>query len=87
MAGTIYGVHKTTVYLPAELDARLGAEAKAEGVSKAELIRRGVAQLLEASPRRPRSKPLPTFTGTGTRTMEQIDHDLVEQIAERASRR
>lgn len=36
-------MRKTTVYLPEELDARLEAEAKAEGVSKAELIlsRRG----------------------------------------------
>ncbi len=80
-------MHKTTVYLPADLDARLEAEAKAEGVSKAELIRRSVTQLLAASPRQPRSKPLPTFTGKGPRTMEQIDRDLVEQIAERAPRR
>lgn len=80
-------MQKTTIYLPADLDMRLEAEAKAEGVSKAELIRRGVAQLLETSRRKRRARPLPVFSGSGTRTMEQLDRDLVDQIAERAARR
>lgn len=80
-------MRKTTVYLPEELDARLEAEAKAEGVSKAELIRRGVAQLLDARQRPRQAKPLPTFTGSGTRPVEKIDRDLVEQIAQRSARR
>ncbi|MFJ1594413.1 ribbon-helix-helix protein, CopG family [Kitasatospora albolonga] len=38
---------KTTVYLPEDLEVRLDAEAAATGVSKADLIRRGIALLLE----------------------------------------
>ncbi|MFT4008770.1 MAG: CopG family transcriptional regulator [Nocardioidaceae bacterium] len=80
-------MQKTTVYLPEELDLRLEAEARAEGVSKAELIRRGVAQLLDASTRPKRAKPLPVFHGGRTRSPEERDRTLVEQIAERAARR
>ncbi|MBB1258812.1 ribbon-helix-helix protein, CopG family [Streptomyces sp. OF8] len=35
------------MYLPEDLKARLDAEAAATGVSRAELIRRGIAMLLE----------------------------------------
>lgn len=80
-------MRKTTVYLPVELDLRLEAEAKAEGVSKAELIRRGVARLLDDSQRTRRAKPLPVFHGKRTRAMDEIDHDLVDQISQRAARR
>jgi hypothetical protein len=78
---------KTTVYLPDELDRRLEAEAAIEGVSKAELVRRGVARLLEENVRPRLSNPLPVFRGGRTRTMEEIDHDLVDEIARRAARR
>jgi len=37
--GTIYGMHRTTVYLPEEMKARLTAEAERRGVSEAEVIR------------------------------------------------
>src|SRR6266567_4122256 len=52
---------KTTVYLPEELELRLDAESAATGVSKAELIRKGVALLLDGSDRPKRSQPLPIF--------------------------
>ena len=32
------------------------------------------------------AKPLPTFTGDGPRTMEQIDRDITDQVAERTER-
>jgi len=40
--GTIYGMHRTTVYLPEEMKARLAAEAERRGLSEAEIIRRAV---------------------------------------------
>jgi hypothetical protein len=52
-------VKRTTVYLPDELDARLKAEMAVTGVSKAELIRRAIAMLLDAS--EPKRHPLPVF--------------------------
>ena len=43
-------MHKTTVYLPDELKARLAGEARRQGVSEAELIRAAI----QASVARPR---------------------------------
>ncbi|MBD0020579.1 ribbon-helix-helix protein, CopG family [Gordonia pseudamarae] len=80
-------MHKTTVYLPEELDQRLEAEAKAEGVSKAELIRRGVTKLLDESRRPRQAKPFPVFRSGRSRTVDELREDLVGQIAERAARR
>ncbi|MCB9440695.1 MAG: ribbon-helix-helix protein, CopG family [Mycolicibacterium sp.] len=80
-------MNKTTVYLPAALDLRLEAEAKAEGVSKAELIRRGITKLLDESDRPRRAKPLPVFRGVGDRTLDDRDRELTDEIAERAARR
>ncbi len=80
-------MQKTTVYLPEELDLRLEAEAAAEGVSKAELIRRGVTRLLDETARRPRSKPLPVFDSGRPRSAEELGRDVGEQIAERTARR
>ena len=48
--GTIYGMHRTTVYLPHELKARLAEEAGVRGITEAECIRRAVEQWL-ARPR------------------------------------
>jgi len=56
-----YGMNKTTVYLPEELEVRWDAEAAATGVSKAELIRRGIAMLLDASSRPKPDISLPVF--------------------------
>jgi hypothetical protein len=79
-------MNKTTVYLPDELEARLDAEAAATGVSKAELIRRGIAMLLNASQPRKR-RPLPVFHSGRVRDAEQMDDELYAHIKERAARR
>lgn len=79
-------MRKTTVYLPEELDLRLEAEAKASGVSKAELIRRGIVALLGVPDRPERPAPLPIFDSGRPRTPEQLDEDLVAQLSLRATR-
>lgn len=43
---------RTTVYLPADLKARLEAEAKRRGVTEAEVIRVAVERELSRRPRR-----------------------------------
>jgi Arc/MetJ-type ribon-helix-helix transcriptional regulator len=45
MYGTMYGVKRTTVYLPDELKAALERTAADTGRSEAELIREGVRQV------------------------------------------
>jgi len=46
--GTIYGMHshKTTIYLPEELKKALTQEAKRQGCSEAEVIRKAVAAVV-----------------------------------------
>jgi hypothetical protein len=80
-------MRKTTVYLPEDLDLRAEAEAEALGVSKAELIRRGLIALLDASDRPKRSGPLPVFDSGRPRTAAELDDDLLDQLRSRVSRR
>ncbi len=87
MGGTIYFMVKTTVYLPEDLEIRLEAESTASGVSKAELIRRGIAMLLNASARPDRAQPLPTFTSGRPLTPEEMDEDIYRHIRDQARRR
>lgn len=55
----MYGMDKTTVYLPRPLKEALAAAARRRGVSEAELIREGIALVTATGePRRPR---LPLF--------------------------
>lgn len=78
---------KTTVYLPEELDVRLEAESASSGVSKAELIRRGVALVLDASPHPRRSGRLPVFDSGQRLTADEMDQLVHEHVQERAARR
>lgn len=87
MGGTIYGMIKTTVYLPDDLEVRLDAEAAATGVSKAELIRRGIAMLLDASDRPRDSAPLPVFRSGRSRSVDEMRDDIYRQIKQRSARR
>lgn len=79
-------VNKTTVYLPDELESRLDAHSAATGVSKAELVRRGIAMLLNAAPPRKRY-PLPLFHSGQVRDAQQMDDAVYAHIKERAARR
>ncbi len=87
MGGTIYGMNKTTVYLPDELEVRLDAEATATGVSKAELIRRGIAMLLDASDRPRNDAPLPVFRSGRSRSADEMRDDIYLEIKQRSARR
>ena len=87
LGGTIYGMLKTTVYLPDLLDSRLAAEAAATGVSKAELIRRAVVKLLDESERPRTDATLPVFSSGRSMTSEQMDEEIYAQIKERSASR
>ena len=80
-------MNKTTVYLPEELEVRLDAEASATGVSKAELIRRSIAMLLDSSDRPRNDAPLPTFRSGRSRTTDDMREDIYQQIKQRSERR
>lgn len=54
----MYGMDKTTVYLPRALKDGLAAAAKRRRVSEAELIREGVALAIAADEPRPPRLPL-----------------------------
>jgi Arc/MetJ-type ribon-helix-helix transcriptional regulator len=78
---------KTTVYLPEELKAQLEAESAASGVKEAELIRRGIAMLLETSRRPKKKQPLPVFSSERPKTAEQMDDAIYAHVKDRAARR
>lgn len=44
--GIVYGMHKTTIYLPDDLKAELARTAEETGRSEADLIREGVRMAL-----------------------------------------
>lgn len=72
--GTMYGMKKTTVYLPDDLKAALEKTAAAQGRSEADLIREAVRELTRrAEPPRPR---LPLFTGEDPTLARRFDEEL-----------
>lgn len=54
----MYGMDKTTVYLPRPLKVALSAAAKRRGISEAELIREGIALAVAHDERRMPRLPL-----------------------------
>ncbi len=74
----IYGMKKTTVYLPEEMKAALGRVAGARGSSEADLIRDAVGMLLaESLPPRP---VLPLFDSGDSG--DSGDATLAERVAD-----
>lgn len=72
--GTMYGMEKTTVYLPAELKRSLARTAAARGCSEAELIREALRAITaHSAPPRPR---LPLFKSGKPRLAERVDAAL-----------
>lgn len=75
----MYGVHRTTVYLPDDLKKALSHAARRRGVSEAELIREGVKLAIgQGEPPRPR---LPLFA-SGQPDLAQRFDELMEGFGE-----
>jgi Arc/MetJ-type ribon-helix-helix transcriptional regulator len=53
----MYGVKRTTVYLPEEMKSAIEHEAVRRGVTEAEVIRSAVEAALKVSPKRRRIEP------------------------------
>lgn len=75
-AGTIYGMHKTTIYLDPELDRALARLAAARRVSKAEVIRSALRDVASAA-ERPRITAIGVAHGPGG-VASDIDRHLAE---------
>lgn len=74
----MYGVKRTTIYLPDDLKARLEATARAEGRTEADVMRQALASALDRRlPRRPQL-PLVEPTGKATNWAEEVDERLRE---------
>ena len=72
--GIMYGMFKTTVYIPEDVKRALGQVAAARGLSEAELIREALRALTsQSAPPRPR---LPLFRSGKARLAERIDEAL-----------
>lgn len=87
MGGTLCGMAKTTVYLPDDIEIRLDTQANATGVSKAELIRRGIAMLLAVSDRPTNDAPMPVFHSGRSRSVDEMDDAIREHIKQQSARR
>jgi hypothetical protein len=75
----MYGMDKTTVYLPAELKAALRRAARRRNTSEADLIRQGIAMVTaEETPRSPR---LPLFE-SGQRDLAARTDELLSGFGE-----
>ena len=72
---------KTTVYVPDELKVRLSQVAERTGVSEADLIRRGIEEVVQAeTPARPR---LAIFESGEPRLAERTDKELAKGFGRR----
>jgi Arc/MetJ-type ribon-helix-helix transcriptional regulator len=77
----MYGMKKTTLYLPEELKADLERAAEAVGKSEAELIREAIRAMLEG--RRPPRPALPLFESGDPTLAERVDEELKAGFGER----
>jgi plasmid stability protein len=70
----MYGMKKTTVYLPEDLKTALGRVAAQRGRSEAEIIREAVRELVQSSePPRPR---LPLFSSGDPTLARRFEEEL-----------
>lgn len=84
-------MHKTTLYLPEQLELAVDAEARALGMSKAEYMRDAIERRTTETrqSRKRRRKPYTMLTGgpERPRTMEEIDDAIYESMKRRVSKR
>ena len=72
--GTMYGMQKTTIYLPEHLKGQLAQLASSRGVSEAQLIRDALSRMLESeTTARPR---IPLFASADPTLAERVDEAL-----------
>lgn len=71
--GTMYGMHRTTIYLPVELKARIEETARLRGITEAEVIRSAIEQALD----RPRPRGA-LFASGNPLDAERVDELLAE---------
>ncbi len=80
MYGILYGVRRTTIYLPDELKAALERTAAAQGCSEAEVVRSAVAAATVAQAhQRPQ---LPLFDSGDATLAERVDEALAAGFGE-----
>ncbi len=70
----MYGMKKTTVYLPEDLDAALKRASARQGRSEAEIIREAMRSFLESMP--PPRPRLPLFRSGDPTLAERVDEEL-----------
>ncbi len=68
--GGMYGVRRTTIYLPEDLKSSLARAAQEEGRTEADLIREGIERLLQSRHPEPR---IPLFTSGKPDLAENVD--------------
>lgn len=78
---------ETTVHLPEEQEVRLDALSAVTGVSRAELILRAIALLLDHAERPKRSRELPVFDSGRPLAPDEMDESVCEHMKERVARR
>jgi hypothetical protein len=80
MYGMMYGMRRTTIYLPDELKAALERTASARGTSEAEVVRSAlVAATREQAYPKPR---LPLFDSGDPTLAERVDEALAADFGE-----
>lgn len=77
MGGRLYGMVKTTVYLPDALKRALAVASETEGKSEAEIIREAIQHRVEQSVRRPPTLPL-VDTPLGDPTIARRADELLD---------
>jgi CopG-like RHH_1 or ribbon-helix-helix domain, RHH_5 len=71
--GIMYGVKRTTIYLPEDLKSSLARAAEEDGRTEADLIREGIERLLGSRHPEPR---VPLFTSGKPGMAEKVDELL-----------
>ena len=74
MYGIMYGMQRTTVYLPDELKLSLERTARVAGRSEADLIREGIQRVVAAH-EAPRPR-IPLFQSSDPKLAQEVDERL-----------
>ncbi len=86
MYGIMYGMKRTTIYLPDEMKTAIEREAARRGVTEAEVIRRAVGEHLKTRTERKLNLPLfpqgfgEDLAGRVDELLEGMADDLVEEM-------